>query len=321
MEDGSGIRAASDDVQNPIPSSLNNIVGESAPLLTGGSLSNGRIRMVSNNGLDNAVSVGLSSFTLEDANGVVTSPNLGFGSIQDAKGQSAVAQFLAYDSLGVPIDVRITAVMEGRTGNETIYRWFADTPDNDPLTGVDISVGTGLIRFDGEGNVISASNTTVSIDRRNMPSASPLEFDLDVSQISGLAEPTASLAAARQDGAAAGTLSKFRFDENGTIEGAFSNGTTRTLGQVRMARFANPNGLDQRGQNTYAEGSNSGLPVEGNPGQNGIGTLIAGAVELSNTDIGRDLVELVLATTMFRGNTRVITAAQELLEELLNLRR
>jgi flagellar hook protein FlgE len=321
MEDSTGIRSSVDDPQNPIPGSVNNILGETAPLSTGGSLSDGRIRLVSNNGVDNAVTVGLSAFTLDDGNGLVTSPNLGFGSVQEAKGQSAVAQFLAYDSLGVPIDVRVTAVLEERTGNETIYRWFADTPDNDPLSGIDVRVGTGLIRFDGEGNVISVSNSTVSIDRRNIPSASPLEFELDVSQISGLAEADASLAAARQDGAAAGTLASFRFDENGTIEGAFSNGTTRTLGQIRLARFANPNGLDQRGQNTYAEGANSGLPVEGNPGQNGIGTLIAGAVELSNTDIGRDLVELVLATTMFRGNTRVITAAQELLEELLNLRR
>jgi flagellar hook protein FlgE len=232
-----------------------------------------------------------------------------------------VAEFLAYDSLGVPLNVRVTAVLEERTGNETTYRWFADSGDNDPISGVDVGVGTGLIRFDGEGNVAGVTNQTVSVDRRNVPSTSPLEFELNVDGVSGLAADTSSLAAARQDGAAAGTLSSFNIDDGGLIEGAFSNGTTRTLGQIRLARFANPEGLDQRGHNAFAEGANSGLPVEGNPGENGIGTLISGAVELSNTDIGQDLVELVLATTMFRGNTRVISAAQELLEELLNLRR
>jgi flagellar hook protein FlgE len=63
------------------------------------------------------------------------------------------------------------------------------------------------------------------------------------------------------------------------------------------------------------------LAVEGNPGENGTASMIAGAVELSNTDIGANLIELILATTQYRGNSRVITAAQQLLDELLNLRR
>jgi len=65
----------------------------------------------------------------------------------------------------------------------------------------------------------------------------------------------------------------------------------------------------------------SGLPIEGDPGTQGIGSIVAGAVELSNTDIGKNLIELVLATTQYRGNARVITAAQQMLDELLNLRR
>ena len=93
------------------------------------------------------------------------------------------------------------------------------------------------------------------------------------------------------------------------------------MGKVRLARFANPSGLEQRGQNLFGLGVNSGLPVEGNAGEAGLGSLIAGAVELSNTDIGDNLVDLILATTQYRGNTRVITAAQQLLDELLNLRR
>jgi flagellar hook protein FlgE len=212
-------------------------------------------------------------------------------------------------------------VLEKRDSNSTTYRWFADSPDNDPLTGVGISVGTGQITFDGEGNFVSATESTVSIDRRHVSSASPLEFDLDFTQISGLAADRSTLSVSRQDGSAPGVLTSFIVGEDGTIRGVFSNGVTRDLGQLRLARFANPSGLEQRGQNLYAEGVNSGLPVQGDPGQQGIGTIIAGATELSNTDIGGDLIELILASTMYRGNTRVITTAQQMLDELLALRR
>ena len=80
-------------------------------------------------------------------------------------------------------------------------------------------------------------------------------------------------------------------------------------------------GLEQKGENLYAEGVNSGLPVEGDPGQQGTGSIVSGAVELSNTDIGSNLIDLILASTMYRGNTRVITTAQEMIDELLSLRR
>jgi flagellar hook protein FlgE len=101
----------------------------------------------------------------------------------------------------------------------------------------------------------------------------------------------------------------------------FSNGITRDIGQVVLARFANPAGLEQRGENMYTAGINSGQAVQGDPGELGIGTLIAGAVELSNADIGSNLIDLILASTMYRGNARVITTAQQMLDELLSLRR
>ncbi len=321
IEDSLGIQDSLDDPQNPIPGSVNNIPGETTPHAPGGSIFNSRIRIVGNNGVDNALGIGISAFTVKTPTGGISTPNLGFGSVQSAVGESAVSDFVVYDSLGVPMNVRITAVLEQVTGAATTFRWFADSPENDPLNGSDISVGTGLITFDGEGKLIATTNSTVSIERRNIPSSTPLEFDLDFSKVTGFAVANSSIAAARQDGSGAGTLTRFTIGEEGIIRGIFTNGITRDLGQIRLARFANPAGLEQRGQNLFAEGVNSGLPVEGNPGQQGVGSLVAGALELSNTDIGANLIDLVLATTQYRGNTRVITAAQQLLDELLNLRR
>ncbi len=153
------------------------------------------------------------------------------------------------------------------------------------------------------------------------PSSSPLEFTLDFTEISGLASTDNSVNASRQDGFPAGTLSSFIITENGKIQGVFTNGASRDLGQLRMARFANNSGLEQVGGNMFTTGVNSGLPIQGDPGAQGIGSITAGAVELSNTDIGQNLIELITASTQYRGGARVITAVQELLDELLALRR
>ena len=321
MQDSLGIQTSIDDPQNPLPNSLNNITGESAPLAPGVVISNGRIRVVGNNGVDNSVEIDLSSFRVTTSDGAVETPSLGFGTIQNAVGQSAVADFIAYDSLGIPMNVRVTAVLESVSDSATTYRWFADAANNSPATGSDISVGTGLITFDGEGNLVSTTNDRVTIQRRNMPSSDPLEFTLNFGQVSGLSSNNSSLAATRQDGSAAGTLTSFIVGEDGKVRGVFSNGVTRDLGQIQLARFSNPAGLEQLGQNMFGIGVNSGLPVQGTPGDDGMGKVIAGALELSNTDIGKNLIDLVLATTQYRGNARVITTAQQLMDELLNLRR
>lgn len=321
MEESMGIQTTSIDSATPLPTSLNNIDGETGTLNAGAYIRNGQIRFVSNNGADNAVDIDLTSFRITDDFGVVDVPNLAFGSVQEAKGQSAVADFITYDTLGMPIRTRVTAVLESRTDSATTYRWYADSADNAPRSGSGIAVGSGVLTFDGNGNFISASNTTVAVDRYSLPSVSPLEFDFDFSAVSGLATESASLAAARQDGSPPGKLTSYVIGEEGTIRGVFSNGISRSLGQLRLARFTNPEGLEQRGQNLYAQGINTGLPIEGGPGENGIGTVVAGALELSNTDIGGDLVNLVLASTQYRSNARVITATQQLFDELLNLRR
>jgi flagellar hook protein FlgE len=321
MKSSLGIQTDSGDSSNPIRASKNKIPGEGGEIFPGVYINNGQIRFVANTGKDNALDIDLTSFRLTDRNGVVETPNLAFGSIQEATGQSAVADLIAYDSLGLPIKVRLTATLESRDDSRTTYRWYADSPDNVERGSVGTAVGTGLIYFDGNGNFISSTNATVAINRADLPSTKPLQFDLNFNNISGLAAEKASLAASRQDGSPPGTLTSYVIGEDGSIRGVFSNGVSRDLGQIRLARFSNPNGLEQRGQNLFAQGINTGLPIEGRPGENGIGTVSSGALELSNTDVGGDLVNLVLASTQYRSNARVITATQQLFDELLNLRR
>ena len=319
MQAALGIQTAADDPA--MPDSLNVIPTEGGTISPGITITGDQIRIVSNNGVGNEIEIDSSAFRMVPTTGTVSQPGLGFTSLQDAVGESAVADFLAYDTLGVPVNVRVTAVLESLTDNTTVYRWFADSGDNSPVSGNDITVGTGLITYDGEGRLLSVSNDLVTVERRNLPSLDPLEFRLNFEETTGLAAERSELSAARQDGSPPGTLTSYLIGEDGIIRGVFSSGVTRDLGQIRLARFTNPAGLIQRGENMFAQGLNSGLPIEGNPNSLGLGSILGGAVELSNTDIGKNLIDLVLATTQYRANARVISTAQQLFDELLNLRR
>ncbi len=310
MTDAMGVLEHTDDTDPPADAS------GSSPGVT--VTADGRLKVISNTGEYNALQITNSDF--RQASNI----DLGFQSTQAAEGAGQVTTFRVFDSLGDAINVRLTVALESRSDSETVYRWYADSTDNSPSSGSEINIGTGLVRFDGTGRLQTGSttdNVIMSILREDSPADSPLQVSLDWAQVTGLATSSNTLAAPRTDGFPPGQLTGFLVGEDGTIKGVFDNGASRDLGQIRLARFANTSGLIQQGENAYAPGVNSGLPIEGNPGEQGIGSVIAGAQELSNTDIGKNLIDLILASTQYRGNTRVISAAQNLLDELLNLRR
>jgi flagellar hook protein FlgE len=309
MQQSLGIQITSPDPSNPLSGT------------PGGSLLDNRLHFESNEGMSNSVNVNQNAFRFIASDGTPTTVPLHFSNTQTANGEGSSSEMVVYDSLGIPLTVRLTTALESTENGVTTYRWFATSPDNQPASGVSTTVGTGLITFGGTGKYITATDKSVSIDRRDVASNSPVTFDLDFSQITALSESgTSQVQASSQDGFAAGTLSTFSITETGRIKGVYSNGVTRDLGQILMARFNNPGGLQQVGDNLFAEGVNSGEPLRDTPGASGIGSLTAGAIELSNTDIGQNLIQLILASTQYRGGTRVITSAQTLLDELLNLR-
>jgi flagellar hook protein FlgE len=116
-------------------------------------------------------------------------------------------------------------------------------------------------------------------------------------------------------------LRRFSIAADGRIDGHYSDGVTRPLAQIRLARFLNPRGLAQLAGTRFAQTPASGVAMETNPGQLGAATLVSGATELSNVDIGENLVELTSAETLFRANTAVIDTAGSLFDELLSLGR
>ncbi|HTO01924.1 MAG TPA: flagellar hook protein FlgE, partial [Microthrixaceae bacterium] len=130
-----------------------------------------------------------------------------------------------------------------------------------------------------------------------------------------------SVAVSGQDGAAAGTLQSFTVGQDGSIVGAYSNGRNRVVGQIALATFTNPEGLEKAGGSSYRDSINSGLAQIGAAGQGGRGLLSSGTLEMSNVDLASEFTNLIVAQRGFQANSRVVTTSDELLQEVVNLKR
>lgn len=170
----------------------------------------------------------------------------------------------------------------------------------------------GQFRFNADGELVTTDGVRVMGFRAD--SAGQLDMSrLDALRIgNGVQEQSAN------DGPV--VLRRFTVSRDGRLLGYFSDGTRRVVGQLRLARFANPSGLAHRGGNTFRATPASGLPQIVAPGSVGAAEIISGAVEQSNTDLGRELIDLALAGNQFRANLAVFSTADALLDELFRLR-
>ncbi len=144
--------------------------------------------------------------------------------------------------------------------------------------------------------------------------------NVDVAGITGMAGVD-TVQAGKQDGYAAGILQSFTLGSDGTINGAFSNGLKQDLGRIAMASFTNPSGLSKAGGSLFTTTVNSGDPQIGAAGVGGRGTLSSGSLEMSNVDLSTEFTQLIIAQRGFQANSRVITTSDEVLQELVNLKR
>ncbi len=124
-----------------------------------------------------------------------------------------------------------------------------------------------------------------------------------------------------QDGYTLGYLDNFKIDSSGTITGVYSNGTNRVIGQLALATFANDRGLEKAGNNTYVETNNSGQANVGESGIAGKGSLLAGALEMSNVDLSEQMTDMIVTQRGFQSNAKTIQTADTLLETVLSLKR
>ncbi|MFI7596946.1 flagellar hook protein FlgE [Actinoplanes sp. NPDC049681] len=145
-------------------------------------------------------------------------------------------------------------------------------------------------------------------------------LDIDIHDLTTYAGNTEARVSA-SDGSAAGILSSYTVSNTGQIVGVFSNGLKQTLGQLALANFNNVNGLEKTGDSMFRSTVNSGLAQVGAAGTAGLGLITSGALEMSNVDLAQEFTNLVIAQRGFQANSRIITTSDEILQELVNLKR
>jgi len=274
----------------------------------------GRLEIRGNAGTENALSINSGEII---SNGTTTVP-FAFTESQAANGESAHTSFIVYDSLGTPITVGLTLVMEQQTTGSTTWRYYADAADD---SDIQLDIGTGTITFDENGQYIAQPSTGVVINRVSSGSTEPLPVTLDFSRMSSLSTARSSLVMSFQDGFSTGTLIDYNIGDDGIITGTFSNGLLQDLGQLAVATFANPPGLIARSNSIYFIGPNSGEARITEPLTLGAGRIKSGSLELSNVDLSREFINLITSSTAFSAASRVVSTSDQLLQELLLIAR
>ena len=122
-------------------------------------------------------------------------------------------------------------------------------------------------------------------------------------------------------GASSGRLNGFSIDASGILRGSFTNGVKKDLGQLMLAKFDNTSGLEKIGNNFFTETSNSGQAQKGKAGTGGLGQIKPGSLEMSNVDLSMEFTDMITTQRGFQANSRVITTTDEMLQELVNLKR
>jgi len=124
-----------------------------------------------------------------------------------------------------------------------------------------------------------------------------------------------------QNGYSSGVLNGYAIDKAGIITGRYSNGLTKQLAQVALANFNNPGGMVKAGENLYNSSNNSGAAQIGTAGAGGRGDISPGKLEMSNVDLSQEFTDMIITQRGFQANSRIITTSDEMLQELVNLKR
>lgn len=249
-----------------------------------------------------------------------------------------------YDNLGNPH--RATLTFWKTAPNQ----WTASAAVTDALGPVTLDVPAGAnqadqanlstrinLRFSPDGKLISVAddagpdelnrgNLTANLNYRAAgdPNVRTIQLDLgEAGLIEGITQfnSPSTTKAVEQDGFPMGYMESFNIDDSGVITGVYSNGTKQTVGQVATTVFTNPGGLTAVGENLFEVSNNSGLAQTGAASEGGRGKIVAGTLEMSNVDLSEQFTDMIITQRGFQANSRTITTSDQMLQELLNLKR
>lgn len=233
-----------------------------------------------------------------------------------------------YDSQGGAHQV--TLYFEKTAANSWTVHYVHADPANPNLL---IEAGTQALTFDVNGALVN-DNTGVGINFNFGASVtSPQAIQFNYGTGTGETPPGTGLdgttqfatdfavLSLNQNGYTAGSLKNMQISADGVITGIFTNGQTRAIGQIALAKFIAPDMLTKLGRNLFAESYDSGQPIVGAASTSGLGRVLSNTLELSNVDLAEQFVKMISAQRGFQANSRIITTTDELMQELVNLKR
>ncbi len=262
-----------------------------------------------------------------------------------------------YDSFGNTHTLRVNFSRVNGEPNQ----WQAEmlvNPEDDIPVAQNVSVGgtqsadgqTFLVNFANDGTIESVTNpqggivdtgalsvqgsfevpeASIPVDADTGAPGAPVTqtFSLNLGEVGAFVDSMTQYASESstkvfsQNGYGMGYLEDYRIDQSGVITGIYSNGTNRAIGQIALASFTNPGGLEKSGENNYLETINSGIANIGASGTAGKGKVVAGTLEMSNVDLAEQFTDMIVTQRGFQANSRTITTSDQMLQEILGLKR
>jgi flagellar hook protein FlgE len=234
------------------------------------------------------------------------------------------AQTTIYDANGNALTLTNYFVRDTKPTNDnatsswTVYSFVGDQQLN---AGDDANALEPIkLTFDSTGKLSAPSEPTTFMGFLAPGATSEQVVKLDFTSGTTQVSSPFSLNTTSQDGSPVGQLEGVTIGDDGTVNASFSNGDTQSLGKVVLATFSNTSGLRQLGSSTWAASGFSGEARLGEPGTNGLGGLMTGAIERSNVDITEELVALIAAQRNFQANAKALDTASQISQTIFNIR-
>lgn len=198
---------------------------------------------------------------------------------------------------------------------------FRDPKYGDTRSGILVFNTLGKVDVDATRSANGAKYPAMTNTLRFQPlKANPMGVNLDFNGVTQY-EYDFTTAARQQDGHAMGMLQTYTIDDSGTIRGIYTNGFKQPIGKLALATFYNPMGMQKDGDTMWDPSANSGNPIISKPGTGRAGTMKPGELEMSNVDLSQEFTDMIIAQRGFQANSKSITTSDQMLQELVNLKR
>lgn len=250
-----------------------------------------------------------------------------FDPAQPGVGAALASSVRVYDSLGA--EREISVYWRKTADNTWEYHALASGDDLNPnQPGVNVEVGSGTINFTTDGALSDFAGTPLTIDFENATPGQVIDLGMGTSinaggtGLDGLTQfaMQSSVSSVAQDGYSSGSLSGVSVGADGTVIGQYTNGQNLPVGQLVVAKFASTTSLGRAGNGLWIATTESGGAVFGSPGSGGRGLVSQGSIESSNVDVAEEMVSMIRHQRAYSANSKVITAADDMLSQLMQIK-